>query len=84
MQGDAHDHRLYVTPDEVHSVMQMNGLNPGPKTDLVGMRPGFNFLPLALYKLLAGHGFLMSVLAQFKLTGDLQVSYLHWCEKPQP
>ncbi len=54
MQGDAHDHRMYVTPEEVHAVMQRSGLKPGPRKDLVGMRPGINFPPVALYKLMTG------------------------------
>lgn len=81
MQGDAHDHRMYVTPDEVHAVMRQSGLKPGPKRDLVGMRPGINFPPVALYRLMTGQGFIMSVLAEFRLTSDLSISYLHWCKK---
>lgn len=81
MQGDAHDHRLYVTPEEVHQVMQGAGLKPGPKNDLVGMRPGIRFPPLGLYRLMTGQGFVNSFLAQFRLTSDLGISYLHWCQK---
>ncbi|SPO32776.1 related to COQ3 - O-methyltransferase involved in ubiquinone biosynthesis [Ustilago trichophora] len=82
MQGDAHDHRLYVTPEEVHKVMQGAGLNPGPKKDLVGMRPGIRFPPLGLYRLMTGQGLVNSFLAEFRLTSDLGISYLHWCQKP--
>lgn len=81
MQGDAHDHRLYVTPQEVHTLMQRNGLTPGPASDLVGMRPGIRFPPIAIYRLLTGQGFVSSFLAEFTLTKDLSISYLHWCEK---
>lgn len=81
MQGDAHDHRLYVKPQEVHDIMQRSGLKPGPKTDLVGMRPGINWPWTALSGLWRGQGFVMSVLGEFKLTKDLGVSFLHWCEK---
>ncbi|SPO30255.1 related to COQ3 - O-methyltransferase involved in ubiquinone biosynthesis [Ustilago trichophora] len=81
MQGDAHDHRLYVTPEEVHKVMQGAGLKPGPKKDLVGMRPGIRFPPLGLYRLMTGQGFINSFLAEFRLTTDLGISYLHWCQK---
>ncbi|KAJ9475288.1 putative Ubiquinone biosynthesis O-methyltransferase, mitochondrial (putative) [Pseudozyma hubeiensis] len=81
MQGDAHDHRLYVTPQEVHAVMRSNGLKPGPERDLVGMRPGLNWPPVALYRLMTGVGFINSVLAEFRLTKDMSISYLHWCEK---
>lgn len=82
MQGDAHDHRMYVTPSEVHTVMQRCGLKPGPNKDLVGMRPGIQFPPVALYRLMTGSGFIMSFLSDFRLTSDLSISYLHWCEKP--
>lgn len=83
MQGDAHDHRLYVTPPEAHAVMRSCGLRPGPKSDLVGMRPSFQWPPVAVYRLLRGHGFMGGVLAPFKLSSDLNISYLHWCEKPR-
>lgn len=84
MQGDAHDHRLYVTPAEVHAVMHSNGLKPGPRTDLVGMRPGINLPPVAIYRLMTGAGFINSVLAEFRLTSDVSISFLHWCEKVPP
>lgn len=84
MQGDAHDHRMYVTPHEVHTAMQRNRLKPGPATDLVGMRPGINLPPVAIYRLITGAGFINSVLAQFHLTNDLSISYLHWCRKLHP
>ncbi|SJX65344.1 related to COQ3-O-methyltransferase involved in ubiquinone biosynthesis, partial [Sporisorium reilianum f. sp. reilianum] len=81
IQGDAHDHRLYVTPAEVHAVMRASRLKPGPDRDLVGMRPGVRLPPVALYRLMTGGGFVMSVLAEFRLTSDLSISYLHWCHK---
>ncbi|SNX87674.1 related to COQ3 - O-methyltransferase involved in ubiquinone biosynthesis [Melanopsichium pennsylvanicum] len=81
MQGDVHDHKLYVTPDEVHGVMQAAGLRPGPKKDLVGMRPGIRFPPMGLYRFMTGQGFVSSFLAEFRLTSDLSISYLHWCDK---
>lgn len=81
MQGDAHDHRLFVTPDEAHAVMQRSGLSPGPESDLVGLRPGVRFPPAALYRLTTGAGFIMSILDEFQLSKDLSISYLHWCRK---
>ncbi len=82
MQGDAHDHRLYVTPDEAHTVMQKSGLKPGPKTDLIGIRPGIQWPPVGVWKFMTGQGFVMSFLAEFRETKDTSISYLHWCEKP--
>lgn len=83
MQGDAHDHRLYVTPEEVEKAMEGAGLKPGPKKDLVGMRPGVVFPPVGLWRLMTGRGFVSSMLGEFRLTNDLGISYLHWCQKPQ-
>ena len=84
MQGDAHDHRLYVRPEEVHEVMRKAGLKVGAKTDLIGMRPGVQFPPpVAVWRLLSAQGFVMSFLARFVETSDLDISYLHWCEKPR-
>lgn len=84
MQGDAHDHRLYVTPQEVHRCMEGAGLRVGPRADLVGMRPGINWPHVGVRRLYKGQGFVMSVLGEFKVTKrDLGVSWLHWCEKPQ-
>ncbi|PWY97112.1 S-adenosyl-L-methionine-dependent methyltransferase [Testicularia cyperi] len=81
MQGDAHDHKLYVTPQETKTLMLRSGLQPGPHSDLVGMRPGLQFPHVALFRLFTGRGFIASFLAEFKLTRDLSISYLHWCSK---
>lgn len=84
MQGDAHDHRLYLTPQEAHTLMRDSKLIQGPQTDLVGMRPRIQLPPVAIYKLLTGAGFISSCLTTFTQTSDLSISYLHWCSKPPP
>lgn len=82
MQGDAHDHKLYVQPHEAQTLMRESGLTPGPDRDLIGMRPSIRFPPITLYRLLTGHGLIASFLAPFTHTRDLSISYLHWSTKP--
>lgn len=83
MQADAHDHRLFVTPSEMHVLMSNARLQPGPRSDLIGMRPAIQWPHITIFRLLSGRGFMSSVITDFKQTQDLSISYLHWGRKQQ-
>ncbi|KAN0064018.1 hypothetical protein ACQY0O_003624 [Thecaphora frezii] len=82
MQNNAHDYRLYVTPSEMHTLMQRTGLLPGPHKDLCGMRPAFPWPHVLLWRLFAGRGFMDAVITDFTETENVDISYLYWAQKP--
>ena len=64
-----HDWRMFITPDEMETLLTDAGFRLGPKSDLVGFGPDNPF----------------SLRPTFILTGsdDLSGSYLWWAQKPK-
>lgn len=86
---NAHDWKLYITPDELRSALRQAGFE-GMENDQVvketwkGMGPTWHFWPpTALYRFFVRKMWFVGLMNHWELKGnDLSASYLGWARKP--